>query len=277
MKRFKPTSIVLFALVIVAGCASSEVTSRRSEQFPENIPRPARIIVYDFAATPADIPPQSTMASRHGHRPALQTSDQIALGRELGGRVAQRLVNDILKMGLPAERAGGPPPQDGNIIINGGFISVDEGRGLERVIIGFGAGANKMRTYVGGYLVTPSGWKPLDSAEIKAGGGKTPGMILPAVIGIVTGEYIRSAIIGGALALYKETGPEKITATPGAALSPRRRCRSMGQPLSMKGRSPMRTQAPDFASCARCSRSIEPAAVPSGAPPSTAAKRSHSR
>ncbi len=55
------------------------------------------------------------------------------------------------------------------------------------------------------------GWRPLGSAEIKAGGGKTPGMILPAVIGIATGEYVRSAIIGGGLALFKETGSEKIT------------------------------------------------------------------
>jgi hypothetical protein len=37
-------------------------------------------------------------------------------------------------------------------------------------------------------------------------------MILPTAIGIATGEYVRSAIIGGALALYKEIGPEKITA-----------------------------------------------------------------
>jgi hypothetical protein len=212
VKHFKPTFIVLFALAFITGCASSEVTSRRSEPVAEDIPRPARIIVYDFAATPADIPPQSVMANRHGSRPAPQTPDQIKLGRELGGRVAQRLVNDILKMGLPAERAGGPPAQNGNIIILGGFISVDEGSGLKRVIIGFGSGANKMRTYVEGYVVTATGWKPIGSGEIEAGGGKTPGMILPMAIGIVTGEYVRSAVIGGALALFKESGPEKITA-----------------------------------------------------------------
>ena len=212
MRHSKPIILLLFALAIVAGCASSEVTTRRSEAGAEFIPRPARIIVYDFAATPADIPPQSAIANRTGRRPKLQTPDQIALGRELGGRVAQRLVSDILKMGLPAERAGGPPPQNGNIIILGGFLSLDEGSRAERVIIGFGAGANKIRTYVEGYQVTASGWKPIGSGEIVAGGGKTPGMILPTAIGIVTGEYVRSAIIGGALALYKEIGPEKITA-----------------------------------------------------------------
>ena len=212
MKQLKHSIIVLFALLIVTGCASSEVVSRRTENNAENIPRPARIIVYDFAATPADIPPQSAMTSQYGRRSAPQTADQIALGRTLGRQMAERLVNDILTMGLPAELAGGPPPQNGNIIITGGFISVDEGSRIDRVIIGFGAGANKMRTYVEGYLVTATGWKPIGSGEIKAGGGKTPGMILPAVIGIATGEYVRSAIIGAGLALFKESGPEKITA-----------------------------------------------------------------
>ena len=96
------------------------------------------------------------------------------------------------KIGLLKEggRALGPPPQNGNIILHGGFISVDEGSRLERVILGFGAGANKMRTYVEGYLVTATGWKPIGSGEIKAGGGNTPGMILPAVVGIATGEYV---------------------------------------------------------------------------------------
>ena len=212
MKQIKPFIIIIFALVILTGCASSKVVSRRTENIPEYIPRPARIIVYDFAATPADIPPQSAMSGLYGKRPVPQTSDQIALGRQLGGQVAKRLVSDILKMGLPAERAGGPPPQNGNIIIHGGFISVDESSMLERTIIGFGAGANTMRTYVEGYVVTATGWKPIGSGEIEAGGGKTPGMILPAAIGIATGAYVRSAIIGGGLTVFKETGPEKITA-----------------------------------------------------------------
>jgi hypothetical protein len=147
MRHSKPIILLLFALAIVAGCASSEVTTRRSEAGAEFIARPARIIVYDFAATPADIPPQSAIANRTGRRPKL--------GCELGGQVAQRLVSEILKMGLPAERAGGPPPQNGNIIILGGFLSLDEGSRAERVIIGFGAGANKIRTYVEGYRSPP--------------------------------------------------------------------------------------------------------------------------
>ncbi len=212
MKQLSQIIGALVALMIVAGCGSSDVVSRQTNFNAENVPRPNRIIVYDFAATPADIPPQSAMATRYGQRVEPQTPDQIAVGRLLGSQVAQRLVSDIQKMGLWAERTGGPPPQIGDVILLGGFISVDEGSRLGRVIIGFGAGANEMRTYAEGYVVTAQGWTPLGAAEITAGGGKTPGMILPVIVGIATGEYARAAIIGGGINVAKEVGPESITA-----------------------------------------------------------------
>ena len=54
------------------------------------------------------------------------------LGRELGSLVANSLVREILDMGMPAQRAGnGPPPQIGDILISGQFVSIDEGsRGI---------------------------------------------------------------------------------------------------------------------------------------------------
>ena len=48
----------LFAMVVVAGCASTEVTNRQI-LVDEKIPRPNHIWVYDFAAKPADVPADS--------------------------------------------------------------------------------------------------------------------------------------------------------------------------------------------------------------------------
>ena len=45
----------LLSLALLAGCASTEVTNHQPYQGPK-LPRPAQIIVYDFAATPEDIP-----------------------------------------------------------------------------------------------------------------------------------------------------------------------------------------------------------------------------
>ena len=46
----------LFVLIILIGCASTKVTEREIYVM-HNIPKPDRILVYDFAATPEDVPP----------------------------------------------------------------------------------------------------------------------------------------------------------------------------------------------------------------------------
>jgi len=135
------------------------------------------------------------------------------LGRELGHQVASELVKEILNMGLPAERAGaGPPASVGNLLIGGEFISIDEGSRVKRMLIGFGAGASELKTLVEGYLVTKDGLKPLGSAEIKAAGGKMPGMLVPVVGGAIAGEAGRSAVISGTMNVVQEMGPESMNA-----------------------------------------------------------------
>ena len=113
-------------MAVTAGCASSDVEARRSYVGSEQIARPGRIIVYDFAATAEGVAPSSAISGRYGlgHRP--QSSEEIRLGRELGRRVADALVKDILAMGLPAERAHtGPPPNIGDLAITGGFVTIN--------------------------------------------------------------------------------------------------------------------------------------------------------
>ena len=56
MYALRRVASCLFALALVGGCASTEVTSRQPYT-GARIPHPDRIIVYNFAATPADIPP----------------------------------------------------------------------------------------------------------------------------------------------------------------------------------------------------------------------------
>ncbi len=56
MKSFGRVALCLFALVALAGCASTKVTGSRNYQ-GERLARPDRIIVHDFAATrPTSLP-----------------------------------------------------------------------------------------------------------------------------------------------------------------------------------------------------------------------------
>src|SRR5215813_2707291 len=98
----------LLALILVAGCASTTVTARQPYT-GEKIHRPDRIIVHDFAATPADIPAESLAAGHYAEPSTRPTAQEIEVGRQLGAEVAKELVAEIQGMGLPAVRAAGQP------------------------------------------------------------------------------------------------------------------------------------------------------------------------
>src|SRR5262249_988199 len=53
----------LLLCAAVAGCASTKVSDRQI-LVTERLPRPDRILVYDFAAPPADIPPDAGIAGQ---------------------------------------------------------------------------------------------------------------------------------------------------------------------------------------------------------------------
>ena len=108
MKSVRHVASSLLVLIAVAGCASTTVTERQTYQ-GEKVARPGRIIVHDFAATPADIPAWSAAAGGYAPPSTPQTPEAVETGRRLGAQVAQELVTEIQAMGLPAVRAAGQP------------------------------------------------------------------------------------------------------------------------------------------------------------------------
>src|SRR5215831_5351182 len=150
----------LFALVAIAGCASTEVSNRKI-LVDEKIPRPNHIWVYAFAATPAEVPADSALAGQPVEHPTPQTAEQIALGRQVGDLIAAHLVEEIRNMGLPAERgeraSGRTTPQVNDLVLRGYLLSVDEGSATKRVAIGFGSGGSALEVAAEGLQVTPQG------------------------------------------------------------------------------------------------------------------------
>ena len=193
----------LLALAAFAGCATTEVTSSQP-LVNERLPRPNHIWVYDFAATPADVPPSSAFADP-SYRPSQpQTSEEIAVGRQAGAEVAATLVEKIRDMGLPAERPSlQTRPQTNDLVIRGYFISLDEGSATQRIAIGFGSGSSQLSTAVEAYQMTARGLRKLGSARVDAGGNKVPGMELGVVGFIVTANPV-GLIVGGGIKVYGE-------------------------------------------------------------------------
>ena len=148
----------------LVGCASSKVVEQRHYAATESLPKPRRVIVYDFAATPGDLAANADINGHYERRTTKQTAQQIELGRALGMRVAEELVTGIRALGMPAERANtGPPPGLGDVLIQGEFVSIDKGSRTKRMLIGFGAGAGELQTHVVGYQMTAAGRRRLGS------------------------------------------------------------------------------------------------------------------
>jgi hypothetical protein len=199
----------LLALVVLAGCASSKVTSH--QPYEGKIARPDRIIVYDFAATPADLPADVAIAGENFAPSTPQTAQQIAVGRKLGAEIAKDLVIEIQDMGLPAVQAAGQPaPRVGDVLIMGYFVSVQEGGATERVVLGFGSGAAELKTVVKVFLMTAQGLRPLGSGEIEAGSGEMPGGAVPLAVAVVTANPVGLVVAGAAKAYGEASGSETI-------------------------------------------------------------------
>ncbi len=191
MKYFDTVTAGILGLAVLVGCASGETTQRQSYAAQERIPRPGRIIVYDINATPSDVPATAAITGSYSQRQSPQTAQEIQVARQLGDRVAANLVRKILDMGMPAQRAGhGPPPQLGDVVITGEFISIEEGDRAKRIFIGFGKGSSELRTHVAGYLVTFAGYRLLGARKVATAGGKKPGLIVPGIVAVATGSPV---------------------------------------------------------------------------------------
>ncbi len=193
----------LFMILVAAGCASTSVTNQ--ETFGTGkLPWPGEILVYDFAATPADVPADSALAGQTNLDTTPQTAGQIAMGRLLGAQIAADLVGQIQGMGMLAQRApAGTKPQINDLVIRGYLLSINEGSATKRVAIGFGYGASELRTAVEVYQMTDQGLRKLGSSTMDSGGSKGPGTALGATSFLVTANPA-GLIISSGLKVYGE-------------------------------------------------------------------------
>ena len=199
----------LFALVFAAGCASTKVTDEQRLVY-ESLPRPNHIWVYDFTATPADVPSESMFAGLA--TPATPpTEEEAAIGRQLGTGIAAQLVDAIREMGLPAERGvPGTAPQVNDIEIRGYLVSIEQGSTAKRMTIGFGSGGSELTTTVEGFQMTAQGLRKLGSSTLGSKGSKGPGAGVGAASWAITGSPI-GLIVGGGMKVYGEaSGSAKI-------------------------------------------------------------------
>lgn len=209
-KQCTVTGILFVALCLTIGCAETQI-SNRQVLVSKQLPRPVTIWVHDFAATPADIPPESALAGAVPQGGTTQTPQHIAEGRKLGAAIEQELVAEINAMGMQAVHAvQGTMPQINDLVIKGYIISYTQGDEAARVGLGFGAGNTDLKVAVEGFQMTHNGLRKLGSADTDAEGSKKPGGALGLAVLLAT-HNPAGLIVSSGMSIYgEESGSDKV-------------------------------------------------------------------
>jgi hypothetical protein len=200
-------------LLVAVGCGSSKVQVQ-DEYAGKRLPRPDKILVYDFAVSPDDVKTTRGVGlelEKLLKRGTPKTAKEIEVGRKVAAAFSQELVKEIQKMGLAAERAADFPPTTGNhLLIQGYFLSIDQGNRTERVVIGLGAGRTDVEARVQIYESTPEGQKEIEELRATAKSGRKPGMAEMMGVGAIAGHLLTSTVVSGTLAAAGEVSFETV-------------------------------------------------------------------
>jgi hypothetical protein len=190
--------------------ASTKVTDR-NEIVVGEIPRPAKIWVYDFSATASDVPAESALSGQVATASQPQSADQIAAGRQLGAEIASDLVEDINAMGMTAQRpTADTQPALNDLVIRGHLVSEAQGDEKKRVIVGFGAGESELKVAVEGFQVTANGLRRLGSGDTDSKGGRSPGVGVGLLSDVVTHNPLGLIVSTGMKVHEEKSGSGKL-------------------------------------------------------------------
>ena len=161
----------LFGALVCFGLASCGQTGIREAVItPEkNLPRPSRILVYDFAVNEREVTEyQGIMRQQPTIKDPAERERQIAI--DVKDALAGEVVDGLRALGFVVERASRGTSAVGNeLLIDGQFFTVDEGNPLSRLVIGFGTGTSTVAARAQAYQGSDKK-KLLDFATYSDGG-----------------------------------------------------------------------------------------------------------
>jgi hypothetical protein len=187
-------------LLVVSACGQTGVRSVKLTQ-EKTLPRPARILVYDFAVSEQEVKEyQGIMRQQPTIKNPLDREREI--GRQVAAALAVDVVDGLRTLGFAVERVGREITATGDdLAIDGQFLTVDEGNPLRRLVVGFGSGASKVETRVQVYQGVER--RRLLEFATESDSGKLPGAAptlgagAVAQGGITAGMAVTSAMSSG--------------------------------------------------------------------------------
>jgi hypothetical protein len=176
--------------------AKINVTPIASYTGSSPLPKPAKILVYDFAINPDDIQVDKIQAMRPRH---LITGDQKpdAIAASASKKYSAELVKALAKTGIPVEHvAKDTPPSDNALLIQGSFTQVKEGNKTERDTIGMGAGGADVQTKVDVHLKTPTDSVAFSQFTTDTKAAKNMGSAVPVAAGLNPAAAVAKSTVG---------------------------------------------------------------------------------
>jgi hypothetical protein len=175
-----PRPLACLAVLTLWGCTSVDTAAER-QIAEQRLPRPAMIVVHDFAVSPDEVQAGGPWSSARLVQDTARTEAEKVVGHAFADAFATALVDEIRKFGLPAERANAPQVPSGDVVtIEGRFISL-AGDPSAPGIVGFAGGWPDVLADVQLYGTNASGERLSEDLEVSlsADDHALPAALLP--------------------------------------------------------------------------------------------------
>jgi hypothetical protein len=201
----KSLRFLIFALIplFLVGCAGGSAKPTSHYRGTEKLPTPPAAYIYDFAVHAEDVV-VDTFGPDFVHSDEASTGERLQEGRKVANALSEALVTNLAQSGITARRATATTHIPLNaIVVKGQFVSIKEGDETARVVVGFGAGAEKLEARVQVYQMREDGLRRISTSEGEAHGRKTPGVAGPAAVAVGAG-MVAGVVVSTAMNLKSE-------------------------------------------------------------------------
>jgi Domain of unknown function (DUF4410) len=148
------------------------------------LPKPEKILVYDFAVDADDVQVDKIQSMRPRNLiTGSKKPDSVAASA--GKKYYQELIKELEKTGIPVEHvATGTEPLNNAMVVQGTFSSLHEGNKTERDTIGMGVGSAEVQTKVDVHLKTAADSVLLSQFQTDTRAAKGTGSVVPVAVGM---------------------------------------------------------------------------------------------
>ncbi len=191
------SGLAISVLALVTGCRA---TTQDVVTYGGQLPRPQLVVVHDFTSLPGEVQLDTGIASRLREQAMQGTplnEQQVQLRQKVTAIMSAQLVQEVRKLGMPAQSASMSTPVQGpTLSIEGQFLTIDEGNRTRRLLIGLGVGASHVRVAVQVFETVDGQHRLVEDFYTNARSSRKPGFGPLAGVGAATGAAAETTAVG---------------------------------------------------------------------------------